>query len=158
MPQLTCIECAGRADPNPGQAVGSYQSLMDGMYPHLMSITRTKPAAYIQQCAYASVTLSSATVDLSSTSAATSTSGSASSSSASIASASTSSAASTSAPVSSSAPASSSGSPTSQAASSISSVAASSTPSNPASRGVDQGWMLGLTGVGGVVVAAALGM
>ena len=35
MPQLTCIECAGRADPNPEQAVGSYQSLMDGMFPTL---------------------------------------------------------------------------------------------------------------------------
>jgi hypothetical protein len=34
MGQVACIECAGRADPNASQAVGSYQSLIDGMSPY----------------------------------------------------------------------------------------------------------------------------
>jgi hypothetical protein len=130
-------------------------SISDRRYVTLSPMVLADQVAYVQQCAYASVTLSSATVDLSSTSAASSTSGSGSSSSASSsASASSSSAAGS----TSSASTSSSGSATSQAASSVSSIAASSTPSNPAPRSVDGGWIWGLTSVGGVVVAAALGL
>lgn len=151
--QLTCVNCALGAEANPSQATNSYQSLLDGTFQSSppLSGNHTDDTAYIGQCAYASVTLPSATVGVSTSvsgaSSSSGSSGSSSSASASVTSSSMSGSASTSSPASAS-----------SQASSASSAAASATPSNTATRGMDRAWAWSLTGVAGVVIAAAVGL